>query len=90
MTIVLNGQTPTIQQARKQLEDLVPVYAVLDYTYTKSIERELLLVKVWTVPKDGFKVNASISPLMATSLQRQTISELARLFNAKVSDVRYL
>jgi acetolactate synthase-1/3 small subunit len=46
MCIVLSGQEGVVEQARRQLEDLVPVWAVLDYTDTKTIERELLLVKV--------------------------------------------
>ncbi|KAF9274174.1 hypothetical protein BGZ68_000891 [Mortierella alpina] len=46
MTIVLRGESATIEQARRQLEDLVPVWAVLDYTGFKMIERELLLIKV--------------------------------------------
>ncbi|KAI9136405.1 small subunit of acetolactate synthase-domain-containing protein [Paraphysoderma sedebokerense] len=50
MTIVLRGQDTTIDQAKKQLEDLVPVWAVLDYTNTKLVQREMLLVKVNIVP----------------------------------------
>jgi acetolactate synthase-1/3 small subunit len=46
MSIVLKGQDAVIEQARRQLEDLVPVWAVLDYTNTSVIERELLLCKV--------------------------------------------
>ncbi|KAI9025894.1 hypothetical protein CLU79DRAFT_68618 [Phycomyces nitens] len=46
MTVVFNGRNVQIEQARRQLEDLVPVWAVLDYTKTKLIERELLLIKV--------------------------------------------
>ncbi|KAI8975125.1 hypothetical protein BDF20DRAFT_876978 [Mycotypha africana] len=46
MTIVFKGKNVQIEQARRQLEDLVPVWAVLDYTKTKLIERELLLIKV--------------------------------------------
>ncbi|KAF9571110.1 hypothetical protein EC968_001029 [Mortierella alpina] len=46
MTIVMKGDSETIEQARRQLEDLVPVWAVLDYTGFKVIQRELLLVKV--------------------------------------------
>ncbi|ORZ16182.1 small subunit of acetolactate synthase-domain-containing protein, partial [Lobosporangium transversale] len=46
MTIVLRGESGTIEQARRQLEDLVPVWAVLDYTGFKVIQRELLLIKV--------------------------------------------
>ncbi|KAF9233510.1 small subunit of acetolactate synthase-domain-containing protein [Melanogaster broomeanus] len=46
MSIVLSGQDGVVEQARRQLEDLVPVWAVLDYTDTRVISRELLLVKV--------------------------------------------
>lgn len=46
MSIVLKGQDAVIEQARRQLEDLVPVWAVLDYTNTSVIERELLLCKI--------------------------------------------
>jgi len=46
MCIVINGQDGVVEQARRQLEDLVPVWAVLDYTETRTIARELLLVKV--------------------------------------------
>ncbi|KAG0214367.1 hypothetical protein BGX28_002184 [Mortierella sp. GBA30] len=46
MTIVMKGESGTVEQARRQLEDLVPVWAVLDYTDFKVIQRELLLVKV--------------------------------------------
>ncbi|RHZ82701.1 hypothetical protein Glove_104g39 [Diversispora epigaea] len=46
MTIVLRGHDDVIEQARRQLEDLVPVWAVLDYTQTSIIERELLLIKL--------------------------------------------
>ncbi|KAF9384481.1 hypothetical protein CPC16_008419 [Podila verticillata] len=46
MTIVLRGDPETIEQARRQVEDLVPVWAVLDYTGFKVIQRELLLIKI--------------------------------------------
>ena len=69
MSIVISGQDSVVEQARRQLEDLVryspsirpssgkdrnaysralqvPVWAVLDYTDTRVISRELLLVKV--------------------------------------------
>jgi acetolactate synthase I/III small subunit len=68
MCIALSGQDGVVEQARRQLEDLVrlpylafrlhppsflkhfsaqvPVWAVLDYTNTRTIMRELLLVKV--------------------------------------------
>ncbi|KAJ6603112.1 small subunit of acetolactate synthase-domain-containing protein [Mycena sp. CBHHK59/15] len=46
MCVVLSGQDGVVEQARRQLEDLVPVWVVLDYTNTRTISRELLLVKV--------------------------------------------
>jgi acetolactate synthase-1/3 small subunit len=49
MTIVVRGQEATVEQARRQLEDLVPVWAVLDYTGTRLLEREMLLIKVSTL-----------------------------------------
>ncbi|KAJ3409218.1 hypothetical protein HDV05_004550 [Chytridiales sp. JEL 0842] len=112
MTVVLKGQATTIEQARRQLEDLVPVWAVLDYTHTRIVERELLLVKVSAVPADHLKgddyeggmievegyeevyeenepMHGSVSPLVAAGLHRSAITELGKLFNAKVVDVSY-
>ncbi|KAK9491968.1 small subunit of acetolactate synthase-domain-containing protein [Lipomyces doorenjongii] len=55
MTIVLQGQDGVIEQARRQLEDLVPVWAVLDYTNTPTIQRELLLCKVSLLGPEYFE-----------------------------------
>ncbi|CAH7666631.1 small subunit of acetolactate synthase-domain-containing protein [Phakopsora pachyrhizi] len=55
MCIVLKGQDSVVEQARRQLEDLVPVWAVLDYTRNKTIERELLLVKVSILGPEYFQ-----------------------------------
>ena len=94
MTLVINGQDGRIEQAIKQLEDLVPVWAVLDYTGTPAVQREVLLIKVSTVPtelddmgEEHTHVPGSVSPLMSVTLQRQSISDTARLFGAKVVDV---
>jgi acetolactate synthase-1/3 small subunit len=46
MTIVLTGQDGVVEQARRQLEDLVPVWAVLDYTGAPLVQRELVLAKI--------------------------------------------
>ena len=40
---------PVLLQVRRQLEDLVPVWAVVDYSNTEVVERETLLVKVSTL-----------------------------------------
>lgn len=46
MCIVLEGLDGVVEQARRQLEDLVPVWAVLDYTNAALVRRELLLAKI--------------------------------------------
>lgn len=79
MTIVLAGQDGVIEQARRQLEDLVPVYAVLDYSNSEIIKRELLLARVSLLGPEYFqeliashKIHtsdaASIPDLSATEL----------------------
>ncbi|KAA8910416.1 acetolactate synthase [Sphaerosporella brunnea] len=55
MTIVLSGQDGVVEQARRQLEDLVPVWAVLDYSSTPLIQRELLLAKVSILGPEYFE-----------------------------------
>lgn len=55
MTIVLSGQDGVVEQARRQLEDLVPVWAVLDYTAAPLVQRELLLAKVSLLGPEYFE-----------------------------------
>ena len=55
MTIVLSGQDGVVEQARRQLEDLVPVWAVLDYTAAPLVQRELLLAKLSILGPEFFE-----------------------------------
>lgn len=55
MTIVLQGHDGVIEQARRQLEDLVPVWAVLDYTAAPLVQRELLLAKISILGPEYFE-----------------------------------
>lgn len=55
MTIVLSGQDGVVEQARRQLEDLVPVWAVLDYTSAPLVQRELLLAKISILGPEYFE-----------------------------------
>lgn len=55
MTIVLSGQDGVVEQARRQLEDLVPVWAVLDYTDAPLVQRELLLAKISLLGPEYFE-----------------------------------
>lgn len=55
MTIVLQGQDGVIEQARRQIEDLVPVFVVLDYSHSEIIKRELLLTRVSLLGAEYFE-----------------------------------
>ncbi|KAL6938135.1 acetolactate synthase, regulatory subunit [Hanseniaspora osmophila] len=55
MTIVLQGVDGVIEQARRQIEDLVPVYAVLDYTQSDIVKRELLMARVSLLGAEYFE-----------------------------------
>jgi len=73
------------------LEDVVPVWAVLDFSLAPILERELLLVKVSVSPEDH---KGKADPYHSTStsavdahLKRQAITELTNLFGGKIIDV---
>ncbi|KAG6920112.1 hypothetical protein DXG01_010180 [Tephrocybe rancida] len=92
MCIVLSGQDGVVEQARRQLEDLVPVWAVLDYTETRTIARELLLVKVSILGpeylEDQLAGGPSHDPRAAhpSKLERETV--LAQNFEHSTEDLQ--
>ncbi len=50
MTIVVNGDTATVEQVRKQLDKVIEVIKVSDITQEGIVDRELALIKVKTTP----------------------------------------
>jgi acetolactate synthase I/III small subunit len=76
MTIVVNGDSSVLEQVRKQLQKLVPVVKVVDYTGCPAVQRDLMLVQVSTAGPDGGKES-----------RRSQVIELADLFRARVVDV---
>src|SRR5437764_15145414 len=46
MTLVVGGDERSLEQISKQLNKLIDVIKVFDYTETPSVERELALIKV--------------------------------------------
>ena len=98
MTIVLSCNTAQMIQARKQVEDLVDVWAVVDASAT-AIKREMVLVKVSTFPPTSrhspFVTDEqpigdtapTYDELVASSTHRESVTALASLFGAEVVDV---
>lgn len=98
MTIVVTGDNAVLEQVRKQLQKLVPVVKVADYQDVAFVERDLMLVTVWTVPPaPGSEPEpaAAASPMPAMSdelalssaARRSQIIQIADLFRAKIVDV---
>ncbi|KAI9789701.1 MAG: hypothetical protein M1816_005876 [Peltula sp. TS41687] len=82
MTIVLSGHDGVVEQARRQLEDLVPVWAVLDYTSAPLVQRELLLAKISILGPEYFEEllahHREITATDARDLQQQSQAEEER------------
>ncbi|KAI1172367.1 hypothetical protein F4777DRAFT_562086 [Nemania sp. FL0916] len=72
MTIVLTGQDGVVEQARRQLEDLVPVWAVLDYTNAALVQRELLLAKINILGPEYFEELLAHHREMAAEVDPET------------------
>jgi acetolactate synthase-1/3 small subunit len=91
MTIVLQGQQNVVEQARKQLDDLVPVWAVLDYSEVTVIERELALVKVTLSGNSLSGVFGFLTVLEEKGVDpsRQSILSICDLFSGKVVDLTH-
>jgi len=56
MTIVVGGDHRVLEQITKQLNKLVEVMKVVDYTETAAVERELALIKVNAETKDRAEI----------------------------------
>jgi len=50
MTIVVDGTTASVEQARKQLDKLIDVVKVTDITGDNTVAREMALIKVRATP----------------------------------------
>ncbi|KAJ2161618.1 acetolactate synthase, regulatory subunit [Coemansia sp. RSA 552] len=97
MTLVLKGPAIIMEQAKKQLEDLVPIWAVLDYSQTQIIERESLLVKVSIVKPaaaqqqegegDAAPEAVGDSTFLDSQERLRALRQLADLFKGQVLDV---
>ena len=56
ITILVGGDHQVLEQITKQLNKLVEVLKVVDYTETAAVERELALIKVNAEPKDRSEI----------------------------------
>jgi len=71
ITIVVKGDEKILEQIYKQLNKLINVIKVQDFTNGETIERELALIKV----------------NVANSSSRHEIMQLVNIFRAKIVDV---
>mgnify|MGYP001568248466 FL=1 len=72
MTIVVEAEDEKIlEQIKKQLNRLIDVITVTDFTKKEHIERELILVKVICPAKDKTKLESILEKFQARLLQRK-------------------
>ncbi len=57
ITFVVNGDNRVLDQVRKQLEKIVTVVKVLDFSDTDFVERDLMLIKVSTADGRRTEIN---------------------------------
>jgi len=90
-TLVLSAGED-VEQVKKQLEDIVQVWAVVQYGQDVAIiERELILIKIDCAPSSvhPFMGNETVENATSTSMMqtRASIVELTKIFGGKVVDV---
>ena len=78
ITFVVNGDDHVLDQVRKQLEKIVTVVKVLNFSNRNYVERDLMLIKVGT--------NSGITSGTGNG-SRGEIRELVEIFRGKIVDV---
>lgn len=72
MTIVVQAEDERIlEQIKKQLNKLIDVITVTDFTKKEHVDRELVLVKISYSPKDKSKLEDIVSKYVAKIVKRQ-------------------
>ncbi|PVU90548.1 hypothetical protein BB559_004571 [Furculomyces boomerangus] len=94
MTLTLKGERKQIIQAQKQLEDLNQVWAVVNLTESRVIEREILLIKVSLIgPSFDIETRDKQSVAMKHKLTIESnrrlgyLKELSSMCKANIVDV---
>lgn len=90
INIVLIGHEGVVEQARRQLEDMVPVWAVLNFTEAPLVQRELLLAKINILGPEYFEellahhremANTHAEPGIEPNMHEQSLDEVAENFH---------
>lgn len=73
MTIVVQAEDEKIlEQIKKQLNKLIDVITITDFTKKEHVERELILVKVGYSPKNKAKLDNTVGKCVAKIVQRKS------------------
>ena len=72
MTIVVEAEDEKIlEQVKKQLNKLIDIITITDFTKKEHVERELILVKLNYCAKDKAKIEAVLNKYQAKILERK-------------------
>ncbi len=90
MTIVVDADDEKIlEQIKKQLNRLVDVLTVADFTKKEHVERELILAKVTCAPKTKAKLESLLDKYEAKIVQRKNNTAILEFMGAQL-DIRQL
>lgn len=88
ITIVVSGDDRIIEQVKKQLNKLIDVIKVSDHSETRSIQRELAMVKINTTPAKRVELfqiaqtfHAEIVDLTQKSITLEIVGEPSKVEN---------
>lgn len=71
MTIVVKGDDKTLEQIKKQLNKLIDVISVTDFTKKEHVDRELILAKVNYSAKEKAKLEGLLHKYVAKIIQHK-------------------
>ena len=60
MTIVVKGDTEILEQVRKQLQKVINVVRVRDYSELENVQRDLMLIRIHVTPEKRHEVLALV------------------------------
>jgi len=86
MTIVVEAKDEKIlEQVKKQLNKLIDVITVTDYTKKDHLERELIIAKVACAPKNKTKIQAVVKKCKAKLIECKRDSVIVEAVGAQES-----
>jgi acetolactate synthase I/III small subunit len=85
MTIVVDAKDEKIlEQISKQLNKLIDVISVTDFTKKEHVGRELVLIKIGYCPKDKARIESLVNKYVAKTIQHKADTAIIEVVGEQV------